>query len=163
MQLPRLPTTAWSCGPPGGPGVGHDTLAGVYSVTKGIAGICIALLVVNRCVLIEELIRRVTSMSLRDFYNRENRQLLGAEFYLGLPDVLESRLAPITISRQPQEHDRAGQAVAELPVPFAASTPTPPRRSGLPPLSRTLPICSASGQSGRPGRLPSEAWVPCLA
>ncbi len=163
----RLVVDLW-----GGQGFSRDTLVGVYSVSKGIAAVCVSLLVQRGAleldapvcsywpefasggkgsvsvrvllshragllgpdggysleellghdrlaarlaamaplwepgtahgyhgltigVLIEELVRRVTGTTLRDFFEREVRAPLGAEFYLGLPAPLEPRVASI--------------------------------------------------------------------
>lgn len=45
--------------------------------------------------LASELIFRITGSTLHEFYEREIRSQLGADFYLGLPAGMESRLAPV--------------------------------------------------------------------
>lgn len=186
----RLVVDVW-----GGQGFSRDTLAGVYSVSKGIAAVCVSLLVqrgaleldVPVCsywpefasagkgsvsvrvllshragllgpdggysleellgherlaarlaamaplwepgtahgyhgltlgVLIEELVRRVIGTTLRDFFEREIRVPLGAEFYLGLPAPLEPRVASIVMPPLPQA--AAGAAAAAPEHDYAA-------------------------------------------
>ncbi len=183
----------------GGAGVRHDSLAGVYSVSKGVAGICVALLVERGAldpespvcrywpefaaqgkdavtvgqllshqaglicppggctladilahdplaarlarmrplwepgtahgyhaltigVLIEELVRRLTGSSLREFYDREIRWPLGAEFYLGLPAALESRVTPVRTCERLGAGDSAGRAATAGSEPRTADS-----------------------------------------
>jgi CubicO group peptidase (beta-lactamase class C family) len=68
-------------------------------------------------VAIEELVRRTAGASLGEFYEREVRAPLGADFYLGLPARLEPRVQPVRVAGTadgpaPPEHGYASAALA---------------------------------------------------
>ncbi|KRE30831.1 serine hydrolase domain-containing protein [Agromyces sp. Soil535] len=61
-------------------------------------------------ILMEELVRRVTTTSLQDVFEREIRSPRDADFYLGLPEALDARYVPIQDMRPNEEQRREIEA-----------------------------------------------------
>lgn len=74
-----------------------DTAWGYHSVTMGV--------------FMSELCRRATGRSLQDFYEHEVRAPREIDFYLGLPEALEHRVAPVIIPSFPVVAPAAPQLI----------------------------------------------------
>jgi CubicO group peptidase (beta-lactamase class C family) len=66
---------------------------------------------------IGEIVRRVSGLSLGQFIAKEIAEPLGADFYLGLPEELEDRVAPITVWQPGPDH---------VPTPYQLAMLTQP-------------------------------------
>ncbi len=66
------------------------TASGYHALTQGY--------------LVGELVRRITGQPIRDFFDEQVAQPLGADFHIGLPEAARSRAAPL-IGTDPDEED----------------------------------------------------------
>jgi CubicO group peptidase (beta-lactamase class C family) len=64
-----------------------------------------------------EVVRRVSGLTLGQFIAKEIAEPLGAEFYLGLPEELEGRVAPVTVWQPGPDHVPTPYTVAMLTRP----------------------------------------------
>ena len=64
-----------------------------------------------------EIVRRVSGLTLGQFIAKEIAEPLGADFYLGLPEELEDRVAPITVWTPGPDH---------VPTPYMLAMTTQP-------------------------------------
>jgi CubicO group peptidase (beta-lactamase class C family) len=92
--------------------------------------------------LVGEVVRRVSGRSLGTFFAEEIAQPLGLEFWIGLPEEQEHRVAPIVGSLMPEGD--GGQGGEGMPADFSSSL-----------LARALNAGGAFGTSGFPN---SRAW-----
>ena len=63
--------------------------------------------------LVGEVVRRITGMTMGEFWQREFARPLGLEFFMGLPAELESRVAPMIAAPAPAMTDEIRAAVAQ--------------------------------------------------
>jgi CubicO group peptidase (beta-lactamase class C family) len=71
-------------------------LAGYHSLTQGFA--------------VGEVIRRLTGLTVGEFFAGEVAGLLGADFHIGLPAEHDHRVAPVIAAPRSADHDAAAQA-----------------------------------------------------
>jgi CubicO group peptidase (beta-lactamase class C family) len=64
-----------------------------------------------------ELVKRVSGLSLGQFIAKEIAEPLGADFYLGLPEELEPRVAPISLWQPGPDHVMSPYVEAQLTQP----------------------------------------------
>ena len=70
--------------------------------------------------LLGELIRRITGKTLGKFFHEEIAAPLNVDFYIGLPDELESRVAEIIPPSEPRAHEPGSLAEKSNPVDLTA-------------------------------------------
>ena len=71
--------------------------------------------------LANELTRRLTGCSIQEIYEEEIRAPLGLEAYLGLPEVLEPRVAPVIFPPADPDAASGGQLIDLVAAPLVAN------------------------------------------